>query len=94
MIPRDAPGVQTIGASNAGAAQSVQLAPRSAAPNPFSPAATLSQFATEPKGSADVDRRLEKILDALGEDGKADAGMGYQSRAMELAETLARDAQR
>ena len=92
MIPRDAPGIQTIGASNSGAAQQVALTPRSQAPNPFSPTATLSQQFTpsNPQGSADVDEKLKKVLEALGEDPEPK----YQSRAMELAESLARDAQR
>ena len=75
-----------------GAANQVALAPRSQAPNPFSPTATLSQQFTpsNPQGSADVDERLKKLLEALGEEPEPK----YQSRAMELAESLARDASR
>ena len=90
--PRDAPGVQPIGPSNAGAAQPVSLAPKSA-PNPFSPTATLSQMnPSEMQGPAspDVEEKLQKILSAL--DGTDDTQ--YQSRAMELADSLARDANR
>ena len=90
--PRDAPGVQPIGPSNAGAVQPVSLAPR-AAPNPFSPTATLSQMnpsKMQGPASPDVEERLQKILSAL--DGTDDTQ--YQSRAMELADSLARDANR
>lgn len=92
IAPRDAPGVQTIGASNAGAAGQVALAPRRDAPNPFSPTATLSQQFTpsNPQGSADVDEKLQKVIEALGGQ-QADSNT---SRAMELAESLARDAVR
>lgn len=92
ITPRDAPGVQTIGASNSGAANQVALAPRSQAPNPFSPTATLSQqFApSNPQGSADVDERLQKVIEALG----GEPEPKYSSRAMELAESLARDTNR
>jgi len=92
ITPRDAPGVQTIGASNSGAAQRVALAPRSQAPNPFSPTATLSQqFApSNPEGSPDVDEKLQKIIEALG----GEPEPKYASRAMELAESLSRDAAR
>ncbi len=92
VAPRDAPGVQTIGASNAGAAGQVALAPRREAPNPFSPTATLSQQFTpsNPQGSADVDEKLQKVIEALGGQ-QADSNT---SRAMELAESLARDAVR
>lgn len=92
ITPRDAPGVQTIGASNAGGANQVALAPRRDAPNPFSPTATLSQQFTpsNPQGSADVDEKLQKVIEALG----GEQANSNTSRAMELAESLARDAQR